>query len=211
MALIFRMSPSRAHSQLDEAARMLARAFYEGSLFKFAFPEPRQRSRILPIFFKTIVEDAVRFGRVEVAYSGQITGLLIWYPPGRYPMTMARILRFLRQFLLIAAIHPVGTFKLFHVQLKLNRLRPKEPHCHGYYLGGCHGEHIGAQLIPQALNEIDANEWPVYLETQEERATKLYARFGFRMIHEKIETIPGGPPTWTMWRGPRAGVIANSR
>jgi hypothetical protein len=49
---------------------------------------------------------------------------------------------------------------------------------------------------------------PIYLETQEPRAVNLYFRFGFRMLEDGIETVPGGPLTWTMWREPRRANTA---
>jgi hypothetical protein len=44
---------------------------------------------------------------------------------------------------------------------------------------------------------------PIYLETQEPRSMNLYSRFGFERLQDGIETFPGGPLTWTMWREPR--------
>ena len=49
----------------------------------------------------------------------------------------------------------------------------------------------------------DETERPIYLETQECRCVNLYSRLGFRMLQNGIETWPGGPTTWTMWREPR--------
>lgn len=201
-----RMSASSPLRELREAARMLAHAFDESPLFRLAFPRTVSRNKTLQTLFATLVEDSVRYGRVEAVYAGKIVGMLIWYPPGGYPMSFPRILRFLPQHAYIAAFHPLGILKLYRAQKTLDRLRPKQPHCHGYFLGGRQGERIGRILIKRVLQEVDENEWPIYLETQEPRAAKLYARFGFRMLHEAIETLPGGPLTWTMWREPHAAA-----
>jgi hypothetical protein len=198
-----RMSAPLA-DELQEAAAMLASAFDETPLFRLAFPDPASRAGILRALFVTVVEDAVRHGRVDIAYNSKIVGMLVWYPPGGYPMSALRILRFLPQYARITAANPLGILKLFRVQTTLNRIRPKEPHCHGYFLGGRQGGCIAAVLINQALREIDENGWPTYLETQERRSARLYARFGFKMLHEGVEALPGGPLNWTMWREPRA-------
>ena len=58
------------------------------------------------------------------------------------------------------------------------------------------------------FNAADQNGWPVYLETQERRSTKLYARLGLKMLQDGIETLPDGPLTWTMWREPPAETRA---
>lgn len=190
-------------AELAEATGMLAHAFDDGPLFSLAFPHAETRRKILPILFATVLKDAVRYGRVEVAHNGKIVGMIVWYPPGRYPMSGMRILRQLPDYLRMLAASPLGLMKLSRAQSVLNRCRPAEPHCHGYFLGGRQGEHVGSVLIKRLFNAADENGWPVYLETQAPRSTKLYARLGFKMREDGIETLPGGPPTWTMWREPR--------
>ena len=61
---------------------MLADAFDEHPLFRFAFPKAASRSKILQTLFTTVLKDAIHFGRVEVACSHKIVGMLICYPPG---------------------------------------------------------------------------------------------------------------------------------
>lgn len=196
-----------APRELQAAAAMLACAFEGSPLFRSAFPQPASRGDILRRLFVAVVEDAARFGRVEIAYDdardGKIVGMLIWYPPGAYPMSAPRLLRFLPRCAGVAAANPLGVVTLCRAQRTLDRLRPKRPHCHGYFLGGRQGERVGSALIRRVLRQVDENDWPIYLETQEQRLTKLYARFGFETLQERVETFPGGPFTWTMWREPR--------
>ena len=185
---------------------MLAYAFDEHPLFRLAFPKAASRSMILQTLFATFLKDAIRFGRVDVACSHKIVGMLIWYPPGCYPMSKSRILRLLPHYARLVAVSPVGLMKLFRAQTTLNGFRPKEPHCHGYFLGGRQGERVGTVLAKCLLNDADDKGWPIYLETQERRSVKLYARLGFKMLQDGIETLPGGPLTWTMWRAPRVST-----
>jgi hypothetical protein len=56
---------------------MLAYAFDEHPLFRLAFPKAASRSTILQTLFATILKDAIRFGRVDVACSHKIVGMLI--------------------------------------------------------------------------------------------------------------------------------------
>jgi hypothetical protein len=143
---------------------------------------------------------------VQVACSHKIVGMLIWYPPGCYPMSKSRILRLLPHYAHLVAVSPLGLMKLFRAQTTLNGFRPKEPHCHGYFLGGRQGERVGTVLAKCLLNEADDKGWPIYLETQERRSANLYARLGFKMLQDGIETLPDGPLTWTMWRTPRVST-----
>jgi hypothetical protein len=105
---------------------MLAYAFDEHPLFRLAFPEAASRSMILQTLFATVLKDAIRFGRVDVACSHKIVGILIWYPPGCYPMSNSRILRLLPHYARLVAVSPVGLMKLFRAQTTLNGFRPKQ-------------------------------------------------------------------------------------
>lgn len=194
-----------SHAERSETAAMLAEVFSGSPLFLLAFPEARARDASLQSLFTAILDDAVRFGKVETAYDQDVViGALIWYRPGNYPMTAARIFRQMPRFLRIAARSPSGTLKLARVQSTLDRLRPNEPHCHGCLLGGRPGKRIGAFLGKRLLQEADENHRPVYLETQDRRTINLYAQLGFKILNDGVESIPGDPLTWTMWREPRA-------
>ena len=50
--------------------------------------------------------------------------MLIWYPPGCYPMSKSRILRLLPHYARLVAVSPVGLMKLFRAQTTLNGFRP---------------------------------------------------------------------------------------
>jgi hypothetical protein len=199
-----RRATTMSAAELHEAATMLASVFDSSPLFRAAFPRPAVRSKLVAILFTSVLKDAVRCGQVELAYNGSIVGALVWYPPGRYPLSLFRILRLMPDYARMAVAAPVGLFKLFRAHRMLNRVRPGEPHCHGYFLGGRHGEQVGGILAKILLNEADARSWPLYLETQERRSAKWYTRLGFRMLQDGVEAWPGGPLTWTMWRDPRA-------
>jgi len=198
------MMTALAAAERREAAQMLASAFDDSPLFRWAFPRAASRQRILLTLFALVVDDALRWGGVEVAYNHQLVGLLIWYPPGRYPMSAGRILRHLPDYLRMVAASPLGILRLFRTQTTFNRCRPKQPHCHGYFLAGRPGSHVGPSLLRCLFNNVDAKNWPIYLETQDPRAARLYGRVGFTMVRDGFETVSGGPLTWTMWREPHA-------
>jgi len=193
-------------AELREAATMLTAAFDGSPLFRLAFPRAEVRSKITHILFTTVLKDAVRFGQVEIAHNGKVAGVLIWYPPGNYPLSLSRTLRLMPDYARMVMAAPAGIMKLFRAQLTLNRYRPSQPHCHGYFLGGRPGEQVGSILVKRLFKVADEMGRPIYLETQERRSVKLYARLGFKMLQNGIETLPGGPLTWTMWREPQASA-----
>jgi hypothetical protein len=184
----------------DAAAALLAESFFDSPLFLFAFPSERERRFALPVLFRAIVDDALRYGRIEAAYADRMVGALLWYPPGAYPMTLRRELRGLGSYLRVLARSPLGVLRLYRAQAAFDRLRPSTPHCHGYFLGGQTGMRTGAALSRRMLGDADANHWPVYLETQDPRAVALYRRLGCVVLQDGVEILPGAPPTWTMWR-----------
>jgi len=191
-------------AELREAATLLTAAFDPSPLFQLAFPNAKKRQRLLHILFTAVLEDALRFGHVEIAYHGRMAGILVWYRPGLYPISLLRTLRLMPRYLRLAIWAPRGVMRLFRAQTLLNRLRPSSPHRHGYFLGGRPGEQIGAIFARRVLAVADETGRPFYLETQERPSVNLYLRLGFRMLENGIETLPGGPLTWTMWREPWA-------
>jgi hypothetical protein len=178
----------------------MAESFFDSALFVFAFPSETARRFALRELFEAIVDDALRFGRIEGAYADRMVGALLWYPPGAYPMTLRRELRGLRNYLRVLARSPLGVLKLYRGQAAFDRLRPRTPHCHAYFLAGQTGMRTGAALSRRMVEEADANNWPIYLETQDPRAVILYRRFGCVLLQDGVEILPGAPPTWTMWR-----------
>ncbi len=187
-----------------DAVNMMAEAFHENPLFRWGFPELHIRGAVLRMFFAAALEDAMRFGRLEVAYKDEMVGCLIWYPPGAYPLPPLRILRGLPKYLGMLGSGPAGVFKLFRTQVMLDRLRPAAPHCHAYFLGARRCGPIGLALGRNFLREADANAWSVYLETQEPRTIALYSRLGFKTLAAEVVADIGGPKNWTMWRTPRS-------
>ena len=71
---------------------MLAYAFDEHPLFRLAFPKAASRSMILQTLFVTVLKDAIRFGRVDVACSHKIVGMLMTFSQGTRSLEVARFL-----------------------------------------------------------------------------------------------------------------------
>lgn len=186
-----------------EVIVLLADSFENHPLFNYAFPSAAPRHAILHRLFRPILEDALIFGRVDVAIADEIVGVLLWYPPRKYPMTIRRALRGLPDYLRIALRHPLGLLKLCRIQAALDHLRPKQRHCHGYFLGGRAGARVGPILGRKMLEEAHANGWSAYLQTQDARTVALYLKLGFELVQSAFSTLPGAPLTSTMWRSAR--------
>ena len=189
----------------DKAAarHLLAASFVKGPLFDYAFAS-KCDDRVLGALFDAVVDDAIAYGFAEAAFDDELAGLLLWYPPHAYPMTLWRELRGLPAWLRIALSAPGGLFKLARVQAALERLRPAAPHCHGYFMAGRAGARTAALLGRRMLDQADAKGWASYLETQDPRTVALYGRLGFVVRDFCVAGPKGAPPSWTMWREPLA-------
>lgn len=188
-------------AELLEASAMLVDIFVESPIFQFAFQDRGKRRKALHKLFLASLRDAERFGIIDVIEGGRLRSLFIYYPPGRYPISAARVLRHLPHYLRMTAISLRGVWRLYQTQKFLDSIRPKTPHCHALFLGSEGSGKYGALLIKKSLETIDARNWPVYLETQDPRTTKLYSRFGSKILTRQ-KSAAGAPTTWTMWREP---------
>lgn len=205
-AIAVRQVDASYRSGLGEIAALFTEAFDTNALFVKAFPRRETRRAAMRMLFDALVADAARFGGIHVAQCDAVVGALLWYPPGAYPITGARIARQIHRFLAMLARSPSGVFELHRAQDVFDRRRPREPHCHASFLAGRAGERVSLQLARALIAHADANDWPIYLETQNLRSVALYQRMGCELISDGFECFPGGPITWTMWRPP--GVVA---
>lgn len=193
--------------ELEDATAMLVDVFFESPIFLYAFADRSKRGRALRELFLASLKDAEEYGIIDAIEGQGFLSLFIYYPPNRYPMSSLRVMRRMPHYLKLMTISPLGVWRLFRTQAFLDEVRPKEPHCHALFLGSVGSGKYGALLIRKSLETIDANHWPVYLETQDPRTTKLYSRYGSRILLSRASD-PGAPTTWTMWREPNGGAPA---
>ena len=88
----------------------------------------------------------------------------------------------------------------------VERHHPSEPHWYVGVLGvapAAQGRGVGRALLDDVFARSAADDRPVYLETTNPDNVALYEHFGFE-IRERLEPPGGGPPVWTMLRGPVA-------
>ena len=171
--------------ELLEATALLEDIFLESPIFLYAFPDRDKRKRALHELFLASLKDAESFGIIDVIEGETLLSVFIYYPPDRYPMSAARVVRHLPHYLRMTAISLRGVWRLYQTQKFLDSIRPKTPHCHALFLGSVGSGKYGALLVKKSLENIDAHNWPVYLETQDPRTTKLYSRFGSKISRSR--------------------------
>jgi len=189
-----------SRAEETEITTILTQAFEGDPFYSFIYADAGLRAYYLRWIFRAALKDAIRFGRVDVAYRDKIVGVGVNYPPGRYPPSAVRNIRCFPEYLSVAAGNPIGFVRLYRALVGLNKLRPAQAHSYGSLLGGQQGEFAAPVLVQRWLHDADANHWPCYTETNNRKMVKFYSRLGFEVLQDGIEISPGVPPTWTMWR-----------
>jgi len=185
---------------VDELARVLARAFEDDPLSGYMFPRDRARLRRLRRFFRLQL-NSVFLPRGEAYTTDAIEGGALWIPPVRGRPQVSDIVTQLRLVALVGRRIPAAG----RLIALLESHHPRSQH---YYLGTLgteparQGHGVGSALLAPVLQRCDAEGIPAYLESSKEKNVPFYARHGF-VVTEELQVPSGGPRLWLMWREPR--------
>lgn len=164
---------------------VLARAFHDDPVYRFAIPDPARRERVLPGMMRTTITVLhAGMGPTDVVeHQGHVVGVAAWDAPGEVepgPWRSARALPGL--------VRAVGSRLAAFGELgaALERARPEEPHHYLFHLGtdpGWWGHGVGTAILRPVLAEARARGELVHLETRPENVG-YYERFGFSVVDE---------------------------
>jgi GNAT superfamily N-acetyltransferase len=188
-------------SDIAPLARMLARAFYDDPVARWAWRPDELRLQALERFQATRIRQLLP--HQEVWTNQQKSCAALWAPPGLWRSslreTAALVPCFLRPRLFFrGALVGMGW-------ADLEAKHPSEPlHWYLAMLGTepeAQGNGLGSVVLERVLEQCDSDGVPAYLESSKERNIAFYARHGFRVVKEV--SLLRGPPMWEMWREPR--------
>jgi ribosomal protein S18 acetylase RimI-like enzyme len=178
--------------QIEQAAGMLARAFQEGVLASFIFPDVQRRRQHLPAAFAQVLRDALRDG--EVFALGPTLAVAVWIPPratstpelGMAEDAKAAWLDATRAW----SVDERERFERFagHTEAVRARLMP-DPHAYLLTIGvepSHHGRGLGSSLMAPQLARFTAEGVPCFLVTGLVRNVRFYERHGFRVLEESV-------------------------
>lgn len=194
---IERLQPGR----LDDASRVLARAFNDDPAWRWVIPDPQRRERLLPWLFSVGFEITV----ADVwTTTGDVLGAARWLPPGRAPTRVGPALR-----ALVATPVRLGsaTGRFFAYGRAVENLRAEVAPGPHWYLAGigvdpsAQRRGIGTALLRPGIEGARRDGVRAVLLTNSERNLTFYERSGFRIVAEG-ETPEGGPHAWAMVRDP---------
>jgi ribosomal protein S18 acetylase RimI-like enzyme len=178
---------------------MLARAFDDDPVMRWAFPGVHARGRYGPAFFRWSLW---RSADQHVSWTTEDrAGAAVWMLPDRWQATVGQLARLTRwTWRGIGVRGPLVMWGLGGIE----RRHPHDRHLYLAVLGvepDRQGAGIGSALLAPGLELCDREALPAYLESSKERNIAFYGRHGFQLIGRLV--LPAGPPVWLMRREPR--------
>ena len=192
--------------QIEEAGRVLARAFDDDPLMSYIEPDLDRQRRLLPWLFSAACRMGHLYGTVHT--SDDIAGAAIWLSNGQTGLHPVRMLR--SGMVLMPFKVGFGAFgrvmRTLNTLEKLHKGAVPPEHWYLSVLGvepDRQGQGVGGALLQPVLARADADHRPCYLETQKERNVPFYERHGFEVVVELPPEADGRPRMWTMRREAR--------
>jgi ribosomal protein S18 acetylase RimI-like enzyme len=186
---------------VPQLADAIARAFQDDPGWSHLLPDPTDRTERLRLFFETELRGlAVPLGLVWT--SDQVVGGAVWAPleAWRVPVTTT-----VREVPSMVKVFGRRLPLALRSRMRMEGRHPrKPPHWYLAFMGVApewQGKGLGTALMRPALEAMDADDTPAYLESSTPRSRALYQRNGFRVTGE-FNLPSAGPPLWQMWREP---------
>ncbi len=185
-------------------ARLLTDAFRDDILYRRVFPQAVRRDAALAWMHGRIFRYCYLYG---LAYTlPDAEGVACWLPPGRTEITMGRIIR--SGLIAMPLVFGLPAYRRFDYYMNYSGSLRKEHAPESYWylwvLGVAprlQGRGLGGRLMRPVLDVADSSGQKCFLETEDEKNLKFYARHGFKVIAEA--TVPGLQiSTWSMLRPP---------
>lgn len=184
-----------AHAMSAVAA--VTMGFSTDPVARWFYSEPAQYFGWFPGFVRAFAGSAIGHGTAFCATG--FAGTAMWLPPGVGPDEDAIIA------LVWDSIPDEKQASVFSLFEQMEAGHPKEPHWYLPMIGvdtNQQGNGIGSALMKYALDRIDEEGLPAYLESSNPRNISLYRRFGFEVVGE-IQA-GGSPPLIPMLRKGRS-------
>lgn len=186
----------------DWASKLLEQTFYTDPLLNFIYGDTIHKQGKLNPFFKSTFRMAALYG--VCLGTADKDGVLMMLPADQTKLTIDKLFRSG----IVAASFKMGWASLARM-LRFMDFAEKEHKdaisADHYYimtvgvLPARQGMGVGKKLMTKALEIVDANEMPCYLETQNKNNVPIYQRLGFEVVSDK--DIPkGGLHNWGMLR-----------
>ncbi len=193
-------------SQMPAAAAMLARAFHDDPLMRYAIPNPDERARLLPPLYERMIRFGLLAGEVY-ATADVPEGVSIWLPPNA---------KWTRENMEASGMHEFATLigndayqRYREVVSREWQARLREVPGPGWYLfilgvePRVQRRGLGGALMRPILDRADSEQVVCYLETENERNVPFYLKQGFDVVVDGEEAGASAVRFWTFSRIPK--------
>jgi len=190
--------------RLNDAAKLLSRAFWGDPFCAYLFPEEETRSVLSQKFYLLNLQHIMMVGEVHTTSS--FKGIAAWRIFGAGSMKKVELESDPRS-KLSTIMGEFAYARLMAANKMLNESHKRimsMPHCYLLFLGvepGHQGKGYGSILIDPLLKYADDKCLPCYLETMREENLLFYDKCGFRVVQAK-ELTDEGPFAWFLMRKP---------
>ena len=182
--------------QIEEASKVIGRAFQDDPLFIYCFPDPIERINKSTTHGEWMILLGILSGEVYTT-SREIEGVAVWHSysikdieTGKQSKEIIRRLRKVKRknFSDPLFVERIGIFEEIANSFQIEHVNV--PHWYLSIIGvdPIHqGKGFGRKLIKIKLTEIDQQKLPCYLHTENESNIKFYEQFGFKLVgKEKV-------------------------
>jgi GNAT superfamily N-acetyltransferase len=170
------------HADIPQIAHMLAAAFQDDPVTCFIFPDPVQRRKRLPAFFRVIYNSDAPKGACYMTANGEAA--TTWRAPGFGKLSLLEMaqqawpwIESTRENLTRALIFSAAS----------DAHHPKQPHWY-LHIAGClpeaQGKGFGGAAISAGIARAEADGVAAYLETSNEGNLPIYNALGFAVTEE---------------------------
>jgi GNAT superfamily N-acetyltransferase len=193
-----------AEAQIEEAAEVLGRAFFDDPFEAYMLPDDESRERLSSLRFARLLRYGHLFGKVYTTVNIP-QGAAIWLPPENWEMTDER-LKQAGLFDVPSIIGGDAFQRLISVMDYIEPYHRDAPARHWYLLivgvdRPVQGQGLGSALLQPILERADFDAMPCYLETFQPKNLPFYERHGFHVLREGVEPT-SALRFWTLLRDP---------
>lgn len=190
--------------QHDEAATLLARAFFDYPMWQWIMPDEDHRRRALPVSARATLRWGELIGETH-AIGDPMHGIAVWGRPGMADSDVDPDGTLTDWSAVEAAIGAVG-MRRFEAMIEAQRpLREKHLGQGAWYLAwlgvdpAAQRTGAGSALLRHMFDRLDPLGAATYLETEKAANVPYYLKQGFEIVHQGV--LPeGGPEFWCFLR-----------
>jgi GNAT superfamily N-acetyltransferase len=177
-------------------------AFHDDPTWSWAFPDETRRQAQFAIWWRLLIEGAMRFEDPAVFVTEKVEAAAIWLPPGEGELTAAdleRVPGIARELVGDSASDFMELLEGFEA------VQPADPPHYYLSLLGVHDDHrgrgIGMALLEENLARFDRESVPTYLESSNAANDHRYEGLGYSRIGE-FRTPDDAVTIAAYWRDP---------